>query len=58
MTKRCMWMIAGALLVLPTAGAAQGGGTQAWQDQTVADLEQMRDKFLALAEAFPEDMWD
>ena len=58
MTKRCMWIIAGALFVLPTAGAAQGGGTQAWQDQTVADLEQMRDKFLSLAEAFPEDLWD
>ena len=58
MTKRCLWMIAGALFVLPAAGAAQRGGMQAWQEQTVADLEQMRDKFLSLAEAFPEEMWD
>ena len=58
MTKNCVWLIAGALFALPAAGAAQGGGTQAWQDQTVADLEQMRDKFLSLAEAFPEDTWD
>ena len=58
MTRRCTWMIAGALFVLPAAGAAQGGGMQAWQEQTVADLEQMRDKFISLAEAFPEEMWD
>ena len=58
MTRRCTWMIAGALFVLPAAGAAQGGGMQAWQEQTVADLEQMRDKFISLAEAFPEELWD
>ena len=58
MTKRCTWMIAGALFVLPAAGVAQGGGMQAWQEQTVADLEQMRDKFLSLPEAFPEELWD
>ena len=58
MTKRCTCMIAGALFVLPAAVAAQGGGTQAWQEQTVADLEQMRDKFLSLAEAFPGELWD
>ena len=58
MKQQCAWMIAGALFVLPVAGAAQAGGMQAWQDQTVADLEQMRDKFLSLAEAFPENMWD
>jgi hypothetical protein len=59
-----MLMIAAALFVLPTASAAQrggggrGGGMQAWQNEAVADLEQMRDKFLSLAEAFPEDTWD
>lgn len=68
MTKRWMWMIAGALIVLPAAcaapdetmpaQAASDDGMQAWQDETVADLEQMRDKFLSLAEAFPEDTWD
>ena len=30
MTNRCIWMIAGVLFVLPAAGVAQGGGTQAW----------------------------
>ena len=34
MTKRCTWMIAGALFVLPAAGVAQGGGMQAWQEQS------------------------
>ena len=58
MTKRCIWTLAGALFALPVAGAGQGGGLQAWQDQTVADVEQMGDKFLSLADAFPEDMWD
>ncbi len=58
MTKRWMWTIAGALFVLPAAGAAQMGGMQTWQDQTVADIEQMGDKFLSLAEAFPEEIWD
>ena len=58
MKPRYMLMIAGALLALPAAGTAQGGAMQAWQDQTVADLEQMRDKFTSLAEAFPEEMWD
>ena len=47
-----------ALVALPAAGAAQSGAMQAWQDQTVADIEQMRDKFVSLAEAFPEDTWD
>jgi hypothetical protein len=53
-----MLMITAALFVLPAAGAAQGGGMQTWQDNAVADLEQMRDKFLSLAEAFPADTWD
>ena len=63
MTKRWTLMIAAALLMLPAAGTAQrggrgGGGMQVWQNEAVADLEQMRDKFLSLAEAFPEDTWD
>ena len=58
MKRPWMWMIAGALLAAPAAGAAQNRGMMAWQEQTVADLEQMRDKFLSLAEAFPEEMWD
>jgi hypothetical protein len=63
MTKRWILMIAAALLVLPAAGAAERsgrgrGGVQSWQNEAVADLEQMRDKFLSLAEAFPEETWD
>ena len=58
MMKRWMLMIAATLLVLPAALTAQRGGMQAWQNEAVADLEQMRDKFLSLAEAFPEDTWD
>ncbi len=58
MMTKCWLLIAAALFVLPAAGAAQQGGMQAWQDGAVADLEQMRDKFLSLAEAFPEDTWD
>jgi len=68
MTKCWIWTIVGALLVLPAACADPDGATssegmaergmQAWQDETVADLEQMRDKFLSLGEAFPEDTWD
>ena len=58
MMKRWMLMIAAVLLVLPAALTAQRGGMQAWQNEAVADLEQMRDKFLSLADAFPEDTWD
>ncbi len=63
MMKRWMLMIAAALLVLPAAvtaqrGGGRGGGMQIWQNEAVADLEQMRDKFLSLAEAFPEETWD
>ena len=60
MTRRWMLIVAGVLFAVPTAGAAQGGqggGMATWQMQTVADLEQMRDKFLSLAEAFPEETW-
>jgi hypothetical protein len=58
MKERLVFMIVAALLAAPAAGAAQSGGMQAWQDDAVADLEQMRDKFLSLSEAFPEDTWD
>ncbi len=58
MTKRWMLTIATALFLLPAAGVAQRGGMQSWQDQAVADVEQMRDKFLSLGDAFPEDTWD
>jgi len=34
-----------------------GGGTKNAVETQIADLEQLRDKFLALAEAFPEDTY-
>jgi len=58
MTRRWMLIVAGVLFAVPSPGAAQGDVIQTWQAQTVADVEQMRDKFLSLAEAFPEDLWD
>jgi hypothetical protein len=57
-----MWMIAGAVLALPLSGVAQGPmgeqGMTAWHEEQLADFETMRDKFVSLAEAFPEDTWD
>jgi hypothetical protein len=50
-----------AIVVLSTVLMASleaqylGGGTKNAVETQIADLEQMRDKFLALAEAFPED---
>ncbi len=53
--------LAAALGALVTASAdAQylGGGTKNAVETQIADLEGMRDKFLALADAFPEDLYD
>lgn len=35
-----------------------GGGTKTAAEVRIADLEQLRDKFLALADAFPEETYD
>ena len=45
---------------LTTVVSAQylGGGTKNAVETQIADLEGMRDKFLALADAFPEDLYD
>ncbi len=51
MTKCCTWMIAGVLFLLPAAVAAQGGEMQAWQGQTVADLER-RSSMMSATRAF------
>lgn len=44
----------------PTRVSAQylGGGTKTAHETQVADIEQMRDKFLSLAAAFPETLYD
>ena len=64
MTRRWSWVIVGAALAMPLAATGQeamGGGdgdSMNWHAAQVADFETMRDKFLALAEAFPEETWD
>ncbi|NIR46345.1 MAG: hypothetical protein GWN99_18000 [Gemmatimonadetes bacterium] len=49
-------------LSVTTAGSAAaqylGGGTKDEAEVQIADLEQMRDKFVALAEVFPEELYD
>jgi len=54
--KRSTWggVVMGLVLVLPSALTAQ----QSVAEAQVADLEQMQEKWLALAEAFPEDTYD
>jgi hypothetical protein len=42
----------------PAAAQYLGGGTKNAAEAQIADLEQMRDKFIALAEAFPEELYD
>ena len=68
MMRRWSWAIVGAVLAIPMAACeaqddaatAQDamGDLMSWHDGQVADFETMRDKFLALAEAFPEETWD
>ena len=72
MMRRWSWAIVGTALALPMAAcgapddgamaqdAMGGGGTDlvSWHESQVADFETMRDKFLGLAEAFPEETWD
>ena len=62
MTRRLVWMVAGAVLALPMSAAAQDAmgeqGMRASHEEQLADFETMRDKFVSLAEAFPEDTWD
>jgi hypothetical protein len=53
----CLTACALALLAAPAAAQYLGGGTKSAAEAQLADLEGMRDKFLALADAFPEDTW-
>jgi hypothetical protein len=43
---------------LPLSAQYLGGGTKSDAEVQVADIEQMRDKFTSLAEAFPEETFD
>lgn len=53
-------LLAATFAVVPAPAAAQylGGGTRTGPEVQLADLEQLRDKFLALAEAFPAETYD
>jgi len=56
-----MLMLAATLtLTLATVAPAQylGGGNKNAVETQIADLEAMRDKFLALADAFPDSLYD
>lgn len=46
-----------ACLAVPATAQYLGGGTKDAAEAQVADLENMRDKFVSLAEAFPEETW-
>jgi len=48
----------GAGVTVSLSAQSLGGGTKNAIETQIADLEAMRDKFLALAEAFPEDKYD
>ncbi len=74
MKGRWNWAIVGAVLALPMAVTAQEpmGGMEGMEGMDpemqermhtlhlaqAGDFETMRDKFLALADAFPEETWD
>ncbi len=53
-------LLVGGLAVPAHPAVAQyfGGGTKSSAEVQLADLEQLRDKFLALADAFPEETYD
>jgi hypothetical protein len=48
-------LVATLLAALPTVARAQ---MQSWKDVQVADIQTMKDKFIGLAEAFEESMYD
>ena len=48
----------GCCITVSASAQYLGGGTKSAVETQIADLEGMRDKFLALAEAFPEDKYD
>lgn len=45
------------LLAMPAAAQYLGGGAKTAAEAQLADLESLRDKFVALAGAFPEETW-
>ena len=57
MARKAMWGAVGfaVLLALPATSSAQ---VQSWQEVQVADIEQMKDKWIGLAGAFDESDYD
>jgi len=51
-------MVLTATFIGSAAAQYLGGGSKTAIETQIADLEQLRDKFMALAEAFPEDTYD
>lgn len=47
-----------AAVTVPLDAQYLGGGTKAAAEAQIADLEAMQEKFVALAEAFPEELYD
>ena len=57
MTRLSHFALALALL-LPTAALAQDAELPSWHEEQMTDIRTVADKFIALAEAFPEDTYD
>ncbi len=57
MGRKAVWSVVALamMLALPAMASAQ---TPSWQDVQVADIEQMKDKWIALAGAFDENDYD
>jgi hypothetical protein len=57
MRRKAVWSVAAVVvaMMLPSALRAQ---VQSLKDYHVADVENLRSKFLGLAAAFPEDLYD
>ncbi|MEN8375502.1 MAG: DinB family protein [Gemmatimonadota bacterium] len=57
---RSIALAAASVAVIATPLSAQylGGGTKTAEEAQLANLEQLSDKFLALAGAFPEEAWE
>jgi hypothetical protein len=55
MKTRTLFLVAVVALGVPSLAGAQ---MQSWQEVQVADLQQMKDKFVGLANAFSEAHWE
>lgn len=56
MGRKAIWSAVAVAVVLSLPGSVSAQA-QTWQEVQVADIEQMKDKFIGLAEAFDEDKY-